>query len=81
LKGFKILKQADITEMYGNPPIFEPLDYPSVTKQLKKPEGAFWCLLSYFDAGKVPIILQIIDLIDKNLIPNKTYFEFAQDFI
>ena len=38
-------------------------------------------MLTYFDCCKIPIICQIVDLILKGKIVNKSYFTFAKELM
>jgi hypothetical protein len=35
--------------------------------------------MTYFDTPKIAVVLRAIDLIDKGLIPGKTYYDVAMD--
>ena len=44
LSGLKRLGYGQITTLYGEKPIFTPLDWPLITRVLDKEEGAHWVL-------------------------------------
>ena len=80
-KGFTEVPLSQVYNIYGKPPIYDPLDYPNRSSQLKEQKGAHWTLMTYFDCCKVPIILKGIELIEQGVIKGKTNFEFAQDLL
>ena len=49
--------------MYGNPPIFEPLNLPEQTRQMENKRGAYMTMFGLSESFKVPVICQIVDLI------------------
>ena len=62
--GRKALKNHEICNIYGSPPIFTALDYPTHHRKMDKSEGSYWVLMTYFDCCKIPLICQGIELID-----------------
>jgi hypothetical protein len=56
IKGFKKLTDIQIREIYGEPPRFDSLKWPSTNKQLKVLEGAHWTMHGLLEACKIPVI-------------------------
>jgi hypothetical protein len=78
--GRNLLSSQKVNEIYGSPPIFSALDYPTTVRSMEKSEDAYWVLLTYFDCCKIPLICQGIDLIDAG-IAKVSYFQFSLDFL
>jgi hypothetical protein len=79
VRGFAPLEMKEITDLYGDPPMFMALNFPDAVTHLDSEEGAYMCLLGTFDAAKVAVICQVTHLIQKGIIKNKSYLEFAFD--
>ena len=79
LLGFRPLTEKEIEKMYGNPPEYKHLDYPKKTRQLENEKGAHMIFIGYNESYKVLIVSQVIDLMKKGKIKNKTYLQFAFD--
>ena len=77
--GSKELSRDEIVRLYGNPPIFNALNYPQAIRQTTKPEGAHYAHMTFFDCAKVPLICWGIELMETGVITNKTNFEYSQD--
>lgn len=45
---------------------------------MESEKNAYWCLFTYFECCKLPILCRAVDLIDQKVI-EKSYFEFAHD--
>jgi hypothetical protein len=69
--GFDQLKNSRIKEIYGDPPVFEDLDWPETMRKIQGPDSAHWVLMGK-DSYLVPIILKICFLINEKRI-SKTY--------
>ena len=78
--GTKKLTNVQINEIYGSPPKFNALDYPTTARAMEKPQDSYWILLTYFDCCKIPLICKGIDLIDNGVV-KVSYFNFAHDFL
>ena len=65
IHGFKKLTKDELIGMYGEYPEFINLRWPVATKRMEKEKGAHWVLMGYNDACIIPVICQIITLIDK----------------
>ncbi len=65
--------------IYGNPPIYKPLKYPLTNRFMDNETGAHWTLMGCLECAKIPIIANIIQLIDDKIIKGKTYMQFAFD--
>ena len=61
--GFEKLTGEQICEIYGNPPIFKNLLWPKTNKFIEKEIGAHWTFMGFFDHCKIPVICQIVHLI------------------
>lgn len=72
------LTQEEIRQVYGNPPIYKAYSWPNTT-HLHQNKGAYWVFLTFFDTPKVAVVLKAVELIDKGLVPGKTYFDIAVD--
>jgi len=79
IRGFKKLTEQEIEAVYGSPPVYKHLKWPESPRNMEKVEGAHWVTMTYFDACKIPIICQVVHLIDEGKIVGKTYFDFAKD--
>ena len=71
--GRKALSSQEICDIYGSPPIFSALDYPTSHRKMDKSEDSYWILMTYFDCCKIPLICQGIELIDAGIV-NVSYF-------
>ena len=65
--------------MYGDPPVFKALKWPQANIFTEGTSGAHWTMMSNAECYKVPIICQVIHLMEKGLVPNKSYQDFAFD--
>ena len=75
--GLRELSREEIVRIYGEPPIFNNLNYPKSIKQFTKPDGSHLSFLTFFDAAKIPLICWGIQLMETGVIKNKTDFEYA----
>ena len=66
--------------MYGSPPVFKDFDYPQKDKQMEEGTRKYICLQGVFNACKVPLICQVVHLIDTQVVKN-TLSAFASDFV
>ena len=78
--GKKELSREQIVEIYGDPPIFNTLNYPESIKQVREPEGAHYTTMTFFDSAKLPMICWANYLMETGVIKDKTSNEFAADF-
>lgn len=78
MKGMRKLDNEEIKKVYGSPPIYHAYQWPNTT-HLSKGKGAYWVFLTYFDTPKVAVVLKAVDLIDRGLMPGKSYFDIAMD--
>lgn len=62
--GRRPLLNQEICTIYGSPPIFSALDYPTCHRRMDQSEDSYWILMTYFDCCKIPLICQGIELID-----------------
>lgn len=81
LKGSRALEMEQVEALYGNPPVFERLNYPEQPSQLSEERGAHWTLMTYFYSTRAPVIAHGIDLMEQGLITGKSNLQFAQDVI
>jgi hypothetical protein len=79
--GFEKLTKAQIEEIYGWKRIYKPLKWPITIINLEKEKDAHIGLMGFFDSCKIAVICQIVDLIRKGVIQNKTYQQFAFDML
>jgi hypothetical protein len=77
--GFEKLERDHIVEIYGNPPVFQNMNWPQMGKILDK-EEAYWIMLSNFDAAKVAIICHLTDLLQRDKLC-KTFAQIAYDLV
>ena len=78
MKGMRKLTKEEIISVYGSPPIYTAYKWPNTT-HLAENRGAYWVFLTYFDTPKVAVVLRAIDLIEKGMMPGKSYFDIAMD--
>lgn len=78
MKGMRKLTKEEIKAVYGSPPIFTSYQWPNTT-HLARDKGAYWVFLTFFDTSKVVVVLRAIELMEKGLLPGKTYFDIAMD--
>lgn len=78
MKGSRKLSTDEIKAVYGSPPFFKAYLWPNTT-HLQKGKGAYWVFMTYFDTPKVAVVIRAIDLIEKGVIKNKTYYDVAMD--
>jgi hypothetical protein len=78
MKGMHKLSKDEIKSAYGNPPIFSNYEWPNTT-HLHNGKSPYWVFMTYFDTPKVAVVLKAIDLIDRGLAKNKTYWDVAMD--
>ena len=69
----------DIREIYGNPPIFKQLDWPSKSYCINPKEDAHWVIASKEMIYVVALISQFNHLLEKGVITEKTRSAFAFD--
>ena len=72
--GSRELSREDIVRIYGDPPIFNTLNYPESIKQILKPEGSHLSFFTFFDSAKIPLICWGIELMETGVIKDKTNF-------
>ena len=70
--GKRELSRDEIIRIYGDPPIFNTLNYPESIKQIEKPEGSHLSFFTFFDSAKIPLICKGIELIESGVIKDKT---------
>lgn len=75
--GFKVLSEAEIKQIYGNPPIYKAYEWPHTTN-LSAKKGAYWSFITFFDTPKVALVLSAVDLIQKGIL-KKTYYDVCED--
>jgi hypothetical protein len=78
MKGMHKLSKDEIKTVYGNPPIFSSYEWPNTT-HLHQNKGAYWVFMTFFDTPKVAVVLKAIDLIDRGIVKNKSYWDVAMD--
>lgn len=78
MKGMRKLTRAEIEGIYGSPPVYKSYQWPNTT-HLHAGKGAYWVFLTYFDTPKVAVVLKAVELIERGLMPGKSYFDIASD--
>ena len=61
LQGRRILCQDEIKAIYGTPPVFPLVNFPTITDL--NGEHKFWTFSTYFDSCKVPLVLMGVEMI------------------
>jgi hypothetical protein len=54
--GFDVLSKEVITEIYGDPPMYMSLDFPTSDKSISKEEGAHIATFGIFRSFLVPLM-------------------------
>ena len=64
---------------YGTPPTFKDLCWPNSMKKMDGGSPAHWVFADFLDCCKIPVICQIVSLINSGDISGKNFFDFAWD--
>ena len=59
--------------MYGDPPIFDKLKWPSSSIVLQPEEEAQWIFIGSSECYKIAIVCQIVELIKREEITDKSF--------
>ena len=66
-------------QIYGDPPVFTDLDWPLNAHEMARTDRAYQVMFGHFEAAKVPVICHIVDYINRGIVKNKDYKQFAFD--
>jgi hypothetical protein len=82
IKGFRRLEVQEVKDIYGDPPVYTNLKWPVNNRVLDSSSNKnTWTMSGYFDCCKIPVIAQVIELMEQGIIKDKTYTAFAYELL
>ena len=73
MRGYEKVSDAELYDLYGDPPTFKNLKWPETNTSVEKEQGSHWTMMSLDESYKVGIVLHVYDLILREVIEGKTF--------
>ena len=78
--GFDEIEEEELKKVYGDPPMFDWIDWPVQMYRLENESDAYLMLMGLYDSCKVPVICQIVHHIKTGKI-KKHYLDFTFELL